>query len=440
MSKVVIFENRNNHSAAIDIGSRMIYVSCDGVNAESFTSFTGGYRECIEYLKKHLVQRVCMEATGIYWIALYEMLEQAGFEVCLVNPKEVKQVKGRKTDVKDCCWIQKVFSAGLLRKSFIPAGILKELRLLVREREDIIEMGSTYVNKMQKCLDLMNIKLTPVLSQIQGSSGLAMIEAIVKGERDPAVLLSLCHKTIRQNKSEDILKALDGHYNESFLFLLEQNLKMWKIHQEHLATIDQKIEDLLLRLSSGKPEIKSIRKPKAIRHHKPKINDLHQHLLNIYGVDANCLPGITDYTLLRLLGEVGTDMGRFPTVKHFVSWCQLSPSHSQSGKSQRRVKGRNGSKAGQIFRVIAQAILNSKNIAIGSFMRKLRGRKDSRIAIKAGARKIAIAFYNLLTKGEAYVEQGVRCYEERVLHKERLLLAKLAKKHNLQLTQCQQLI
>ena len=150
MSKVVIFENRNNHSAAIDIGSRMIYVSCDGVNAESFTSFTGGYRECIEYLKKHLVQRVCMEATGIYWIALYEMLEQAGFEVCLVNPKEVKQVKGRKTDVKDCCWIQKVFSAGLLRKSFIPAGILKELRLLVREREDIIEMGSTYVNKMQK--------------------------------------------------------------------------------------------------------------------------------------------------------------------------------------------------------------------------------------------------------------------------------------------------
>jgi transposase len=439
MSKVVIFEKQNVDAAAIDIGSRMIYASCDGVTAESFTSFTEGYKKCIEYFKKHERKSVCMEATGIYWVALYEMLENAGFEVCLVNPKEVKQVKGRKTDVKDCCWIQKVFSAGLLRKSFVPAGTLKELRMLVREREDIIDMGSTYVNKMQKCLDIMNIKITSVLSQIHGSSGMAMIEAIINGERDPKVLLSLCHKSIKEKKSDAILKALDGHYNESTLFLLEQNMKMWKIHQEHLVTIDKKIEELLSKLSYGKPEVESTCKTKTIRHHKPQISDLHQHLLKIYGVDANCLPAITDYTLLRLLGEVGYDLSRFPTEKHFTSWCQLSPSHSQSGKSQKRVKGKNGSKAGQIFRELAQAIINSKYIAIGSFMRKLRGRKDSRIAIKAGARKIAIAFYNLLTKGVEYVEQGVRTYEEKLLQKEKHMLTKLAKKHNLQLVQYQQL-
>lgn len=200
MQTETVFETVNPQSAGIDIGSEKIFVSVDGTTVVHFETFTADYRHCISYLKEHRIFRVAMEATGIYWIALYELLEKAGIEVCLVNPREVKQVKGRKTDVKDCQWIQKLFSAGLLRQSYIPSGKLKDIRLLVREREDIIDMGSTYVNKMQKALELMNIKLTQVLSQIHGASGLRMIEAILQGERDPEKLLTLCDERIIEKK------------------------------------------------------------------------------------------------------------------------------------------------------------------------------------------------------------------------------------------------
>jgi len=419
MAKVITFEQVNARAAAIDIGAEKIFVSPDGIEVFIYQTFTADYRRCVSDLQLWGIERVCMEATGVYWIALYELLEQAGLEVCLVNPKEVKQVKGRKTDPKDCRWIQKVFSAGLVRQSYVPSGKLKELRMMVREREDIISMGSAYVNKMQKCLELMNIKLTTVLSQIHGASGIRLIEAIIDGERDPGKLLLLCDSRIIDNKAEKVIKALEGNYNESWLFLLAQNLYMWKLHQQHIITIDKKIEELLDELQKGKSFVEGKVAPKLVRHHQPKITDLHQKLLNIYGVDGNSLSGVNDYTLLRLLGEVGTDMERFPTIKHFVSWCQLAPICNQSGKMQRRIKMRNGSKAGQIFRSIAQGLLNSKHIAIGAFMRRLKAKKDSKIAIKAGARKLAEAFYNLLTKGAAYVEQGVAKYQQQIQQRER---------------------
>ncbi len=304
---------------------------------------------------------------------------------------------------------------------------------MVREREDIISMGSAYVNKMQKCLELMNIKLTGILSQIQGTSGIKMIEAIIAGERNAQALLLLCNRRIIDAKAEKVLKALEGNYNESWLFLLEQNLKMWKLHQQQIAVIDKKIEALLDGLQWNKPVIETQNAAKQIRHHAPKIKELHQKLLNIYGVDANSLSGINDYTLLRLLGEVGTDMSRFASVKHFVSWCQLAPVLNQSGKMNRKIKVKNGSRAGQIFRNVAQGLLNSKHIAIGAFMRRIKSKKDSKIAIKAGARKLAAAFYMLLTKGAAYVEKGTKDYLKQIEEKEKKLLEKLALKHNLQL-------
>lgn len=431
MAKLVSFEQVNAHAAAIDIGSEKIFVSPDGHQVLSYQTYTADYRRCVQDLLQRGIRCVCMEATGVYWIALYELLEQAGLHVCLVNPREVKQVKGRKTDPKDCRWIQKVFSAGLIRQSYVPAGTLKELRMMVREREDIIAMGSTYVNKMQKALELMNLKLTNVLSQIHGASGIRVIEAIIAGQRDPHQLLQLCDKRIIETKSEQMLKALEGNYNESWLFLLEQNLKMWKIHQDQISVIDEKIGSLLASLEAGKPFVVATGRAKPIRHHAPQIAGLHQKLLNIYGVDANSLSGVNDYTLLRLLGEVGTDMERFPTVKHFVSWCQLAPSFNQSGKMNRRVKVHNGSKAGQIFRNIAQGLLNSKHIAIGAFMRRIKAKKDSKIAVKAGARKLAEAFYRLLTKGAAYVETGTKDYLKQIEQKERKYLQRLALKHNL---------
>jgi transposase len=428
MKKSTVFEMVNEAAAGIDIGAEKVFLSVDGIEVVSFGTFTADYYQCVEYL-----QQVAMEATGVYWVALYGMLENCGLKVCLVNPKETKQVKGRKTDVKDCQWIQKLFSAGILRSSFIPEGKYMEIRQLVRERLDIIEMGSTYVNKMQKCLELMNIKLKEVISQIHGASGIKMIKAILSGTRDKNVLLNLCDKRIIKNKGPEVLKALEGNYNTTCLFLLKQSLLMWEMHQQEVTVIDEQIGLLLQQLSEEKEPVAVKGKPKLIRHHAPQIEDLHGMLTRLYGVDLTAVSGINDYTLLRLIGETGVDMHRFPTVKNFISWAGLSPKHHQSGKMNKRVKGTRCNKTGQIFKEIAQALINSTKIAIGSFIRKLRARKDSAIAIKAGARKLAMAYYNMLTKGTDYVEQGAKKYEEQIKQKEKASLYRLAKKHNMKI-------
>ena len=319
MKKVTVFETVYEHAAGIDIGAEKIFVSADGVEVVSFDTFTSGYYQCVEYLQQKMVTHVGMEATGVYWIALYTMLESCGFKVCLVNPKETKQVKGRKTDVKDCQWIQKLFSAGILRQSFIPQEKYMEIRQLVRERIDIIEMGSTYVNKMQKSLELMNIKLKEVISQIHGTSGIKMIRAILTGNRNKEYLLSLCDKKIIKKKGELVLKALEGNYNDTYLFMLEQNLHMWEKHQEQIEVIDNRIGQLLEQLSKDKTPLVKDSKPKPIRHHAPKIEDLHQMLIRLYGVNVSSISGINDYTLLRLIGETGVAMINFPMYKHFVS-------------------------------------------------------------------------------------------------------------------------
>ena len=434
MKKVTEFETVHEYAAGIDIGAKEIFVSVDGDEVVSFNTFTEDYYKCAEYLQEKNVKRVAMEATGVYWMALYTMLESCGLKVSLVNPKETKQIKGRKTDVKDCRWIQKLFSAGILRESFVPEGKYMEIRQLVRERLDMIEMGSVYINKMQKCLELMNIKLKEVISQIHGASGIKMIRAIIEGSRDEAYLLSLCDSRIIKNKSEEVLKALSGNYNDTYLFMLKNNMQMWEQHQANILGIDKEIEKLLIELCQTKEIVEAKGKVKSIRHHAPKIENLHGKLLQLYGVNISSISGINDYTLLRLVGETGIEMNRFPTVKHFVSWCGLSPKHHTSGTIKKRVRGTSCNKAGQIFKESAQSLMNSKHIAIGSFIRRLRARKDSSIAIKAGARKLAEAYYNAQTKGLDYVEQGTKKYEEQIKFKEIAVLRKLAKKHNLQIT------
>ena len=434
MEKEVIFEKVHENVAGIDIGSEQIFVSPDGKEVTVFETFTSSYHACGRYLKEKGIKKVAMEATGVYWIALYFLLEELGMTVCLVNPKETKQVKGRKTDVKDCQWIQKLFSAGVLRHSFIPEGKYMELRMLVRERLDIIEMGSTYVNKMQKCLELMNIKLKEVISQIHGASGIRMINAILSGNRDAEYLLSLCDERIQKYKGERVLKALEGNYNEVYLYMLKQNMELWEIHQRQIEKIDQEIGKLLTEVSKGKAEV-PVKDAKRIRHHAPKIAGLHNTMANIYGVDLNTIPGMNDYTIMRLVGETGTDMSRFPTAKAFLNWLGVAPKQHDSGKTKRNVRGTRCNKAGQIFKECAHGLMNSKYIAIGSFMRRLRGRKDSSVAIKAGARKLGLAYYNALTKGMPYVEQGIKQYEEQNKRRELAALKNLAKKYNMQLVE-----
>lgn len=439
MKKEIIFEQIYESAAGIDIGSEMIYVSVDGIKVESFGTCTADYRKCIEYLLKEKIVRIGMEATGVYWIAFYNMLEAFGFKVSLINPTEIKQRKGKKTDVSDCKWIQKIFSAGLTKESFIPEGKLYELRFLVRERLDIIDMGATYVNKMHKCLELMNIKIGHAISQIHGTSGMKMMKAIIGGERDAEKLLVLCDKRIITNKGDAVKKSLEANYNDTWLFMLSKNIELWEEHEKRIAQIDEKISTLLTELTKEKELVDyKPNKEKKIRHHKPKIEGLQAVLVNLYGVDVSTISGINNYTLLRLLGETGIDMSRFETKKHFVSWCSLSPGRNQSGKSSKYVKRAPCNKAGQIFKEVAQSLENSKFIAIGQFIRNLKHKRGGQVAYKAGARKVAEAYYDSITKGSEYVEYGIKKYEEQKKAKEINLLQKLAKKHNMQIVEKQQ--
>jgi transposase len=438
MENKISFEQVNSNAAGIDVGSEKIFVSVDGVTVKDFGTCTSDYHDCIRYLKQHHIERVAMEATGVYWLSLYGMLEAVGIKVSLVNPKETKQKRGKKTDVKDSQWIQKLFAAGLLQESFVPEGKMLEIRYLVRERLDIIEMGSSYVKKMQRCLELMNIKLTEVISQIHGVSGIKMIQAITRGERNPHTLLQLCDERIINKKSEQVLKALEGNYNETWIFMLSQDLNLWQQHQQQIEKIDGRIESLLNQFTQGKQvDPTQLGKVKRIRHHKPQIKDLHETMVKLFGANLSSIAGLNNYSLLRLIGETGTDMSRFPTVKHFVSWCGLSPGHNQSGKKSKWIKQAPCNKAGQIFIEGSQSLEQSKYTAIGCFIRRLKSRRGAGVAYKAGARKIAEAFYNALTKGVAYVEQGVKQYEQQMKQRELATLNKLAKKHNLQIIEKQ---
>lgn len=433
--RTINFEELNANSAGIDIGSEKIFVSVDGESVVNFGTFSSDYERCGEYLQAHAIERVAMEATGVYWISLYRSLEESGIRVSLVNPKQTLPKRGDKTDVKDARRIQKLFSAGLLKESFIPEGRLFEIRMLVRERLDIIEMGGVYVQKMQRSLELMNIKLTEVLSQIHGASGLRMIRAIIEGERSPQVLLSLCDERIRTKKSELVLKALEGSYQDTYIFMLQQNMELWEKHQQQIQQIDARISTLLLDLTQHKEEPQNPGKEKPIRHHKPTIDHLQVIMHKLFGVNMSSISGINNYTLLRLVGETGTDMSRFPTAKQFVSWCGLAPANHQSGKRSKWIKSAPCNKAGQTFKEVAQALDASKDKAIGCFIRKIKSRRGPAVAYKAGARKIAEAFYYTLLKGVEYIEQGVGKYKEKLEANELKIIRKLAQKHNFQLVE-----
>lgn len=423
--------------AGIDIGSREVFVSIDGEHVVTFKTFTSDYHLCCKYLKGNGIVAAAMEATGVYWMSLYEMLESYGIRVCLVHPREVQQVKGRKSDPKDSRWIYRLYSAGLLRESIVAEGALKELRILTRDRLDLIEMGSSYVNKMQKYLELMNIKLRNVISQIHGASGINMIKAIVSGERNPEKLLSLCHESIRNKKREEVLKSLEGNYNESYVMLLKENLRLWEEHQQSIRTIEHLIAALLEKMNKDNTHIEVTSSSKPARHHQPAIKGLHKTMVQMYGgVNLSSITGINDSTMLRLSGEIGTDLSRFPTKKHFVSWLGLSPKNKQSGKMKKRVRCPS-TQAGLIFRQSAQSLLTSKNNATGVFMRRLKGRKGPKVAIKAGARKIAEAVYDALTKGVDYVELGTAKYMEQLKQRELAILNRLARKHSLLISECQ---
>ena len=423
-----------SNCAGVDIGSSKIFIGIEDHPVRSFDTYTNSLKEAVKYITESGVTELAMEATGIYWITFFDMLLAAGIKVHVVNGRHVKHVPGRKSDVADCMWIQQLHSFGLLQNSFVPDDNIRGLRTYMRIRRDAIEMQVTHVHHMQKALTQMNIRLTEAISEIHGVSGLRMIAAILKGERDPEKLVELCADQIIKRKRAVVLEALNGFYKEEHLFELDMAYKGYNFYEQQITHCDSEINEWLQKNMPDKEPVEVKKKSKKIRHHAPKIKELHHKMVQLYeGKDVTSLPGITQYTWLQLTAETGMDLSAWPTVKQFTAWLGLSPSKYSSGKMNKNKKRKSSTRTGQIFKEASVSVLNSKNHALGAFGRRIRSRRGPNVAIKAVARKIAVMYYYTLTQGISYVEQGIQAYDKQYQEGQRRLLEKRARQLNLQL-------
>lgn len=410
MSKLQII---NQKAAGIDIGSEKFFVSVDGQQVESFDTFTSSISLLIAYLSAHKIETVAIEATGVLWLPLYDALEKSGFEVYLVNGAHARNIPAQKSDPADCRWLQRLHSYGLFRASFVPKGGIRKLRTYMRFREDCLEVSSSHILHMQRAMELMNVKLKNVISQIHGTSGIKIIEAILDGQRNPEELLKLCHGSIRRKKREQVLQSLEGNFQSEYLFLLQKAYDGWLFYQMQIEECESKIEEVLKELTQGLPQPESTLASPS-RHHPVNIPGMHEMMVQLTGGrNATILPGISDTTVLKLISELGMDLKIWPTEKHFTSYLGLSPKKCDSGKRKRSKRNVAKTKAGQIFRECAMSISNSKHLALKGFYHRLKSRSGPRIAMKATARKLAVLYYRFMTKGMDYVENGLKNYEDR---------------------------
>jgi transposase len=423
-------------AAAIDVGSEQLHVSIAGGPPKIFGTTTGQLHEMRDWLQAQGARSVAMEATGVYWLCPYEVLEQAGFQVVVVNGKYVKNLPGRKTDMKDCQWQATLHAHGLLKPGFVPPAHIRRLQDYIRLRTDHVTMAGSHEQHMQKALDRMNLKIHEVISDLTGMSGLKMIEAILEGERNADRLLALCDPQIQRNKAGRLRAALVGHWKEEHLFALRQTYELWKFYQDKIKECDRAIEQVL-RAIAGPEDPAQPTPPPALKRggvNAPQIAGLHGLLFRICGgKDPTALPGVADYVLIQLLAETGSELGKnWKTEKHFTAWLGLAPGSRQSGKrkgSQRRQRNR----AGRLFCIIARSVGRSVDKALGGFYRRLKGRRGGLVANLALARKLAELFWRLMVHGRAYVEQGLKKYEEKVAQTEQYLLRKLARKYKMTL-------
>jgi transposase len=424
----------NPNCAGIDIGSEHIFIGIEDRDVASFGTFTDDYLKAIGHLKEHHIVSVAMEATGVYWITLFDMIEAAGISVTLVNGKQVKYLPGRKSDVADCQWIQQLHSFGLLRPCFIPDDITRQLRTYTRLRNDHLSMASSHILHMHKALTLMNIKVQNVISQLHGVSGMRIIGAIVDGERNPDSLADLCEASILRRKRDRVVASLNGNFKPEHIFTLKHALDAYNFYQQKITECDKQIEALLATYTENLPTPTKITKPKAMRRQVP-IGDLHTKLMKITGGnDPSQITGLSDKTLLELIAETGSNLqAHWTTEKHFASWAALAPSMHQSGKSNKRKKIKKNSRAGQIFRQAALSISSSKHSALSAFFKRMKAKKGFLHAMKATARKIAVIYYRVMTKGIAFVERGIELYELKFKEQQLRLLQKKAQALGLQL-------
>lgn len=400
-------------AGAIDIGSSELY--CNTFQSDEVEVFAYRYEELeklVSFFIEAGVETLALEATGVYWLPVFEALEAAGLEVYMVNGAHVKQLPGRKSDIADAVWLRTLHQYGLLKAGFVPEASIRSLRSYVRIRENHIKDGAREVSRMHKALDLMSLKPHQVLTQIHGKSGLAILDAILTGERDPAKLVALTDARVQKSKADELIKSLRGNYRKEHLFLLEQALKSWRFHQTQILACDKRIEEQLLEMtvSLDVPDITD--KPKPIRHHKPQIPELHTLLLMLTGgKNPTQLDGINDQTLMKLIAHCGLDFSKWKNEKHFTSYASLTPCRDRSGKQKRKRYKQGNKELKNIFTQLANSIAKTQT-DLGEFYRHLKGRRGPKIAMKALARKIAERFYRIMRHGTEYTSRGIEHFQQ----------------------------
>lgn len=404
------------NAAGIDVGSEFHFVAVppdrDEFPVRKFPAFTADLAALADWLAACGIETVVMESTGVYWIPLFELLESRGFEVLLVDPRRLKSVPGRKTDVVDCQWLQQLHTFGLLSGAFRPAEEVVVLRAYLRQRAMLIQYAAQHVQHMQKALAQMNVKLDKVLSDITGVTGLVIIEAILRGERDPVALAAYRNERCK-NSEQTIAKALEGNWREEHLFALRQAHALFRAYHAQIADCDERIEAHLATMtdrSGGAPLPPQARR--RGRHRNEPNFDMRHSVHRATGVDLTRIDGIDGHTALKLVSEIGADVSSWKTVKHFTSWLGLCPGNKQSGG--KFLSGRTkpcANRAAAALRLAACGLHRSQT-ALGAYLRRMKARLGAPKAITATAHKLARLVYFTLKHGWTYVDKGAKWYEQ----------------------------
>lgn len=421
-------------AAGIDVGATHHVVAVredrSGTPIRTFGCATPQLEAMAAWLGSCGVTTVAMESTGVYWIPVAEVLDRAGMEVFVVDARLVGHVPGRKTDVQDCQWIRQLHEYGLLRGALRLPRSVEVLRNLWRHRKTLVESCATRIQRMHKALEQMNIQLHKAISDVTGVTGQAIIRAILRGERDPRTLAGLRHPSVRAGEDE-IIAALTGTWRDDHLFALSQAVNAYDFFQAQIAETDREVERHLRDLEGADAAV-DVGDPPSRRKNQPHF-DLRGHLIRVTGADLTKIPGIDAGTAFTVVTEIGTDMSKFPTEKHFCSYLGLCPSHRiTGGKVQSRRSRPVPSRAAHALRVAAQSLHHSKS-AIGGFLRRMKSRKGPAHATTATAHKLARLVYRALRYGDDYVEEGQLQYETRFRERQISALKKRAKELGLEI-------
>jgi transposase len=414
-------------AAGIDIGSTFHVVAVpsdrDDRPVRTFRTFSSDLHQLADWLTEVGITTVAMESTGVYWIPVFEILDARGFEVLLVNARDVKHVPGRKSDVNDAQWLQQLHQHGLLRGSFRPRDSVVRLRAYLRHRERLVDYAAAHIQHMQKALMQMNVQLHHVVTDITGITGMRIIRAIVAGNHAPEQLAEFRDRRCHASEAT-IREALIGNYRPEHVFALRQALELYDVHQAKVAECDVAIEAVLGELNA--PRVTPDAPLPPVRHAKGQNEpafDVRAALYTLLGADLSQIHGFGPYTVLRLVAECGDDMTKWPTAKHFTSWLSLAPGNKISGGRLLSSKTRRSSNRATALLRIAAVNIGKTQTALGAFYRRLAARTGKAKAVTATARKLAILFYNALRFGMRYVDPGVSAYEDR--YRQRVI-------HNLQ--------